>query len=116
MPGKFCGLNMHHLQREEGMSHSSLQQLERIFAHKFQEVAFACLQVIIHRKAQFIIKVTVHPSSQKDKRLPITFAHLYSTTATLKRSSWPFALDTEVSKVILGRESIFTGIPVLALS
>lgn len=42
---------------------------------------FACLQVIIHRKAQLIIKVTAPRKkgnrSQKGKMLPVTFAHLY---------------------------------------
>lgn len=74
MPGKFCGLNMHHLQREEGMSHSSLQQLERIFAHKFQEVAFACLQVIIHRKAQLSLRWLFIPAPRK-----IKVAHYFCT-------------------------------------
>lgn len=84
MTGKFCGLNVQHLQRErkEGLTRnwselSPFQQLERIFAHKFQEVAFACLQEIIHRKGQFIIKVTAHHSSQKGEKLPTAFAHLY---------------------------------------
>lgn len=67
-------------------------------------------------KSNLSCKVIAHHSSQKDKRLPITFAQLHATTATLKRLSRLLVLDTKVREVVSGRESIFTEIPVLALS